>query len=60
MANNEKKAKLQELRATIEYLNVCINNAEKPENNGAEVVAMSEILLMKAYELYPDIVRVFE
>lgn len=60
MMNNEKKTKLQELRATIEYLNTCINNAENSENNGAEVVAMSEILLMKAYELYPDIVRVFE
>lgn len=60
MTNDEKKTKLQGLRATIEYLNICINNAENPENNGAEVVAMSEILLMKAYELYPDITRVFE
>ena len=60
MLNNEKKTKLQELRSTIEYLNICINNAENPENNGAEVVAMSEILLMKAYDLYPDIVKVFE
>lgn len=60
MANDEKKTKLQELRATIEYLNICIDNAESSENNGAEVVAMSEILLMKAYELYPNIVRVFE
>ena len=60
MTNEEKKIKLQELRTFIEYLNICINNAENPENNGAEVVAISEILLMKAYELYPDIVRVFE
>lgn len=60
MANETKKAKLQELRATIEYLNICINNAENSENNGAEVVAMSEILLMKAYRLYPDISRIFE
>ena len=60
MTNETKKAKLQELRATIEYLNICINNAEKPENNGAEVVAMAEILLMKTYRLYPDISKVFE
>lgn len=60
MTNDEKKTKLQELRNTIEYLNICINNAENSENNGAEVVAMSEILLMKVYELYPNIIRVFK
>lgn len=60
MTNEVKKAKLQELKATIEYLNTCINKAETSENNGDEIVAMSEILLTKAYALYPDIVRVFE
>lgn len=60
MTNEEKKTKLQALKSTIEYLNICIDKAETSENNGSEVVAMSEILLMKVYDLYPDIVRVFE
>ena len=60
MTNEEKKIKLQELRSAIEYLSICINKAETSEDNGSEIVAMSEILLTKAYDLYPNIVRVFE
>ena len=60
MTNTDKKTKLQELRVSIEYLNTCINKAEISEDNGDEIVAMAEIILTKAYNLYPDIVKVFE
>ena len=56
---NEKIAKLHELRACIDYLNTCIINEEITEGCADEIVAMSEILLAKAYNLYPDIVRVY-
>lgn len=57
---NEKKAKLLELRSHIEYLNICINKEEIAEDKADEIVAVSEILLRKVYDLYPDIVRLFE
>lgn len=60
MTNEEKMIKLQELRATIEDLYFYIDEAEISEDNDAKIVAMSEILLMKAYDLYPDIFRVFK
>lgn len=60
MTNEEKIIKLQELRATIEDLYFYIDEAETLEDNGAKIVAMSEILLMKAYDLYPDIFKVFK
>lgn len=60
MTNEEKIVKLEELRATIEDLYFYIDEAEILEDNGAKIVAMSEILLMKAYDLYPDIFRVFK
>lgn len=60
MTNEEKIIKLEELRATIEDLYFYIDEAEILEDNGKKIVAMSEILLMKAYDLYPDIFRVFK
>lgn len=60
MTNEEKILKLEELRATIEDLYFYIDEAEISDDNGAKIVAMSEILLMKAYDLYPDIFKVFK
>lgn len=60
MTNEEKLIKLQELRETIEDLYFYIDEAEISEDDGAKIVAMSEIVLMKAYDLYPDIFRVFK
>lgn len=60
MTNEEKIIKLEELRTTIEDLYFYIDEAEIVEDNGAKIVAMSEILLMKAYDLYPDIFKVFK
>lgn len=60
MTNEEKTIKLQELRATIEDLYFYIDEAEILEDNDRKIVAMSEILLMKVYDLYPDIFRVFK
>lgn len=60
MTNVDKRVKLQELRSSIEYLNTCINKAEISDDNADEIVAMAEIILTKAYNLYPDITRVFK
>ena len=60
MANVDKSTKLQELRAAIEYLSICIDKEETTEDKADEIVAVSEILLRKVYNLYPDIARVFD
>lgn len=60
MTNEEKMIKLQELRETIEDLYFYIEEEEISDNNGKKIVAMSEILLMKTYDLFPDIFRVFK
>lgn len=60
MTNKEKMAKLQELRETIEDLYFYVEEAEISDDNNAKIVAMSEILLMKAYDLFPNIFRVFK
>ena len=60
MTNEEKKAKLEELSSAVEYLNFCIDKEKSSENRADEIVAMAEIILRKAYDLYPDISRLFE
>lgn len=60
MTNIDKTAKLQELRTAIEYLSICIDKEETTEDKADEIVAVSEILLQKVYNLYPDIARVFD